>query len=143
MPAAGQSSAPRSRCGCSAGATVEPDELRRVAERFIGACEQGDVRALLDVLDPAVEGWTDVGERTAQRAQRVAGAPAVAEGVLAMFGPRAATRLLIAQVNGEVGIVVALRGRPWAVVALNVRSGLISSFYAIADPAKLRHVHSG
>jgi RNA polymerase sigma-70 factor (ECF subfamily) len=119
---------------------VGADELRRVAERFIAACEHGDMRGLLDVLDPAVVGWTDVGERRAQRAQQVSGAPAVVHGVLAMFGPKAATRLLVAEINGEAGIVVALRDRPWAVVALNVRAGLISAFYAIADPAKLRHV---
>ena len=121
-------------------ASVDPVELRRVADRFIAACSSGNMRDLLAVLDPAVVGWADLGGMRTQLPQRAEGAAAVARGVMAVFGPRAATRLLVAEVNGETGVLVALRGRPYAVLVLQVRGDRVAAICAVADPAKLRRV---
>ncbi len=121
---------------------VDPAELRRVAERFIAACSGGNVHALLEVLDPDVVGWADLdGLRTAVP-QPTRGARNVADGTMALFGAKSAARLVLAEVNGETGIVVALRGRPFAVLVLTVREERITAIYAIVDPAKLRRVHA-
>ena len=40
---------------------VDPEEVGRIAGRFITAATDGDVDALMDVLDPNVVGWTDTG----------------------------------------------------------------------------------
>src|SRR5919197_2280267 len=40
---------------------VDPAALSRIADRFISAATEGDVEALMDVLDPNVVGWTDTG----------------------------------------------------------------------------------
>lgn len=119
---------------------VDPAELRRVAERFIAACAGGNVHALLEVLDPDVVGWADLdGLRTAFL-QPIRGARNVADGTMALFGAKSAARLVLAEINGETGIVVALRGRPFAVLVLAVREERIAAIYAIVDQAKLRHI---
>jgi RNA polymerase sigma-70 factor (ECF subfamily) len=121
---------------------IDPAELRRVAERFIAACSGGNLHALLEVLDPDVVGWADLdGLRTAVP-QPTRGARNVADGTIALFGAKSAARLVLAEVNGETGIVVALRGRPFAVLVLTVREERIAAIYAIVDPAKLRRVHA-
>src|SRR5438445_4063996 len=40
---------------------VDREEVGRIADRFIEASTNGDFRALMDVLDPDVVGWTDTG----------------------------------------------------------------------------------
>src|SRR5437879_7857514 len=40
---------------------VDPAELSRIARRFIAASSNGDLDALMAVLDPDVAGWTDGG----------------------------------------------------------------------------------
>jgi RNA polymerase sigma-70 factor (ECF subfamily) len=120
---------------------VNKAELQSVAQAFIDACAKGDLRSLIQVLDPAVVGWTDVGDQPATAPQLVRGIGEVAEGVIRFFGPNSAIRLFIAEVNGEPGVVAGLRGRPFAVIVLNVHDGRILAFNAIADPAKLKHVN--
>jgi RNA polymerase sigma-70 factor, ECF subfamily len=120
---------------------VDPVELRRVAERFIAACSSGDMHALLRVLDPEVVGWADLDGVKTPLPQPTRGAQDVANGTMALFGAKSAARLVLAEINGETGIVVALRGRPFAVLVLKVREERITAIYAIVDPAKLRHVH--
>jgi RNA polymerase sigma-70 factor (ECF subfamily) len=121
---------------------VDPAELRRVAERFIAACSGGNVHALLEVLDPDVVGWADLDGLRTSVPQPTRGARNVADGTMALFGAKSAARLVLAEVNGETGIVVALRGRPFAVLVLTVREERITAIYAIVDPAKLRRVHA-
>jgi RNA polymerase sigma-70 factor, ECF subfamily len=121
---------------------VEVAELRRVAERFIAACATGNVHALLEVLDPDVVGWADLRDTQPALPQPTIGARDVAEGALRLFGVRSAARLTLAEVNGETGIVVAVRTRPIAVIVLTVRDELITAIYAIVDPSKLRHVRA-
>jgi RNA polymerase sigma-70 factor, ECF subfamily len=116
---------------------VDPDEMRRVAERFIAACAGADLQPLLDVLDPAVVGWADVGELASAIPQPTVGVAQVASGVRSFFGPRSRVRLAVAVVNGETGIIASVRGRPMAVMVLSVRNGLITAIYAIADRRKL------
>lgn len=118
-------------------------ELRRVAERFITACTGGDLHSLIEVLDPAVVGWVDLGEMRSPFPQPAEGRDIVAPRLLAVFGHGAGVRLVLAQVNGETGILVAANGRPFAVLMLAVRQGRIAAFYSIADREKLGRVSIG
>jgi RNA polymerase sigma-70 factor (ECF subfamily) len=126
--------------------SVDPADLRRVAERFISACSGDDMHALLEVLDPEVVGWADLGGTKTNLPLHSQGAQEVAAGALALFGPKSAAHMLLAEVNGETGIVVALRGRPFAVLVFQILGQRISAIYAIADRAKLGRVrlaHNG
>jgi len=119
---------------------VDPEEMRRVAERFIAACEGEDLQPLLEVLDPAVVGWADVGGLTSPFGQPAVGAGQVATGVKTFFGSASRVRLALATVNGETGLIATLRGRPIAVMVLSVRDSRITAVYAVADPHKLARI---
>lgn len=122
---------------------ADPEEMKRVAERFIAACEGADLRPLLDILDPQVVGWADAGGRASAFPQPAVGAGPVAVGIRAFFGPATRVKLAMAVVNGETGIIATARGRAIAVVVFAIRDGLISTIYAVADPAKLRRLGGG
>ena len=121
----------------AASSAVDAETMRKVAERFIAACQGADLQPLLDVLDPAVVGWTDVGGRRSTLARPAVGSAQVAGGVRSLFGPQSSIRLTLAEVNGETGIIASIAGRPIAVLVLSVRGGLITAIYAIADQHKL------
>lgn len=119
---------------------VDAGEMRRLAERFIAACEGGDLQSLLEVLDPAVVGWADLGQGLATVHQPTSGSQRVAEGALGFFGPASGTRLALAEVNGEAGIIATRGGRTFAVMVMVVRGGLINAIYSIVDEKKLARV---
>ena len=101
---------------------------QRVSERFIEASAGGDLEALVALLDPTVDGISDVVPGA------VAGAPDVAAGILRFLGPPASPTLLHLPVGDLVGIV-ALRDRTViALVLLTIRDGLVAHVHALAGP---------
>ena len=130
----------RIEADASQARSVDPDEMRRVAERFIAACSGGEIQSLLEVLDPAVVGWADIGGALATLHQPSSGRQQVAARAMSFFGPASGLRLSLATVNGEHGIVAARDGRPYAVMVLMVREGLVTAIYAVADERKLARV---
>jgi len=120
--------------------TVDADEMRRTAERFIAACEGGELQPLLEVLDPAVVGWADIGDMPPTFLQPNVGRDEVAPRVFRFFGPATNTHLTLAVVNGEPGIIARRGGKPFAVIVLSVRDGLVNAIYSIVDPQKLTRI---
>jgi RNA polymerase sigma-70 factor, ECF subfamily len=120
--------------------TVDPLEMRRVAERFVAAIAGGELQPLLEVLDPQVVGWVDTGGTAAAKPQPTVGRDQVAARAIRFFRPATGATLVLAAVNGEPGIIVTRHGRPTAVIVLAVRDGLITAIYSIADEGKLGHV---
>ncbi len=53
------------------------------------------------------------------------------------FGAPSGTTLVARNVNGEPGVVAVREGQVAAVLALSMRSGLITKVYVVADPRKL------
>jgi len=51
-----------------------------------------------------------------------------------------ATRLLPALVNGSAGVVVTMRGRPFAVMSFTLTDGKIAGIDTIADPERVRRI---
>lgn len=114
---------------------VEPADQRRVTDRFIDACANGDLERLLAVLDPDVAGDADLGGTAGVRT--VTGREPVASGLMRFLGPKSKTTLLSIPAGRDAG-VVALRGdRVVTFAVLTVRDGLVVHIDAIADPAKL------
>ncbi len=105
---------------------VEDDVHRRVAERFITACTDGDLVALLAVLDPAVDGTGDVVGTV------LTGADLVGPGILRYLGPVAAPTLLHVPVGDRVGIVALRDHRVLALIVLTVEDGLVVHVEALA-----------
>jgi RNA polymerase sigma-70 factor (ECF subfamily) len=119
---------------------VDPHEMRRLAARFSAAVSGGELEPLLKLLDPDVVGWVDLGESGPSLPQPTQGRQVVAETAIRFFHPDRGISLVIAEVNGEPGIVAMRRGRPMGVIVLAARDGMVTAIYAIADPAKLTRV---
>jgi RNA polymerase sigma-70 factor, ECF subfamily len=124
------------------GAAPSPDtdltHQREVVDAFLAASREGDFEALLVVLDPDVVLRADAGAVRAGLSREVHGARAVAE--QALFFSRAAPSARPALVNGAAGVVVALEGRPIAVMGFTVRHGQIVEIDILADPTRLRQL---
>ncbi len=119
------------------GTTAVPDADRarqyEVVEAFLAASRNGDIAALVAVLDPDAV-LRPVGAAVAGGASReVRGARKVA----AQFAGRAVLARA-ALVGGAVGIVVAPRGRLLLVLRVTFAGGKIAAIEAVTDPAHLR-----
>jgi RNA polymerase sigma-70 factor (ECF subfamily) len=114
---------------------VEPAEQRRVTERFIAACTDGDLEALLALLDPTVAGKAEVGGRVGVRI--VTGRDAVAAGLLQFFGPASSTTLLSLPAGPHARVVALRHGRVTAIATLTIHQGVVAHIDAVADPARL------
>ncbi len=124
------------------GAAMVPDanltRQREVVEAFLAASRSGDFEALLAVLDPDVVVRADRAAVPPGVSREVHGAPAVAEQALTF-----ARRARFAQptlVNGAVGVVVAPRGRLFAVMIFTITRKKIVEIDVITDPARLRQL---
>jgi len=117
--------------------SVESAEEREVAERFIAACAGGDLEELLAVLDPDVAGHAELGFVPDVD---VEGRENVAPRVLALFGPQTQSTLVSIPVNGEPGILAFRNGRPFALMVLRTRDGLVEHISSIADPRQLAYL---
>jgi RNA polymerase sigma-70 factor (ECF subfamily) len=121
---------------------VDQAQLRRVAARFIQASSDGDLEALMDVLDPDVVGWTDSGGviATAPR-EPVVGRRQVAA-VFLRFVRNFQVTLVPMPVNGEPGALALGDGRLIAVIAFETHDGQITRVHGIANPHKIAYVAS-
>jgi RNA polymerase sigma-70 factor, ECF subfamily len=145
-PAAARQLASRARRRVR-GAVPPPDadlaRQREVVDAFLAAARAGDFEALLEVLDPEVVFRIDAGRIKRPGAPPVVrGAAEVARTVLTRgvpFAPFAQP----ATVNDAAGLVVAPRGRPFAVVGFTVAGGRIREIDLVLDPDKLRALSMG
>jgi RNA polymerase sigma-70 factor (ECF subfamily) len=118
---------------------VDKVELGLVVERFIRASNDGDLEALFQVLDPAVAGWTDTGGVARAPREAISGRDRVANTLLAFLRTWNVT-LRAMPVNGEPGAASYVGEDLMAVLAFEVRDGLITKIHSVANPDKLRHI---
>ena len=140
-PGAARQLAARARRRVQSAPKPDPDlaRQRKVVDAFLTAARAGNMRGLLEVLDPDVVFRADVGVAIAGPAFPVVGAQAVAERVL-QTAPRFAPHATPAIVNGQAGAVFAPDGRPVGVIGFTVVNDLIARIDLIADPDKLRRI---
>jgi len=136
-PEAARQLASRARRRVRGERTVPDTDLgaqRRVVDAFLAAAREGDLEALLEVLDADVVLRRDVAPLGG--AGEVRGARAVAGQALAytQFG----ALMRPALVNGAVGAVAIVDGEPFAVGAFTVRGGKIVEIDILADPDRIR-----
>ena len=116
---------------------VEDDVQRRVAERFIGRAPAATSAALLELLDPAVDGTGDV------TGEPVVGADLVGPGILRYLGPAAGPTLLYVPVGVGVGIVALRDHRVLALVVLTIEDGRVVHVEALASDGPRKGAQSG
>src|SRR5918997_4465738 len=140
-PTAARQLASRARRRVQGAATSADAGLvcqREAVYAFLAASREGDFEALLAVLDPDVVLRIDGGAVRAGLSREVRGVRAVAEQTLTFS--RLSPFVRPALVNGAAGVVVAPRGRPFAVMGFTVRDGKIVEIDVLADPARLRRL---
>ena len=119
------------------GASTTPDaaaqQEEEVVEAFLAAARDGDFDALLAVLDPDIVERVDTGSGTIVE---VRGAHNVARRAMAASqrGGLVGRRALI---NGAPGWVSVLDGELFAIAALTVHNGRITTMDILLDPARL------
>lgn len=120
---------------------VDSADVTRVAGRFMAAAANGDLHALMEVLDPDVAGHTDSGGVVPAPLRPITGRRKVARGFLGFVQGFRLT-LVPMPVNGEPGVLVYQGECLMAVIALSIRDGLIDQIHAIANPYKLAYAAS-
>jgi RNA polymerase sigma-70 factor (ECF subfamily) len=139
-PAAAKQLASRARRrvqGVAADGDIETDTSRQrdVVDAFLAASRGGDFDALLALLDPNVVLRAD---STVVRRKR-ANLPAEVRGALEVAGTFAgrAAGTQTAVINGFVGAVWALGGRPLTVFDFRIAHGKIVAIEVVGDPKRL------
>lgn len=117
-------------------ATVE--EHARVVLLFKTALETGDLRALVEVLDPGATAIPDGGGLAASAVTPLLGAETIGRYLLGLLHQRSDLTFEVTDVNGQAG----LRGRDGdgrtvVVMAMAVSVGRIERIWAIRNPRKL------
>ncbi len=138
-PAAARQLASRARRRVQGTPTVPKADLarqREVVEAFLAASRRGDFAALVALLDPEVVLQADETAIARGAAGPLRGAAAVAEAALVQRARLARTAL----VNGEVGVVVAPRGRVLLVLRPTVRGDRIVEIEVLADHDAMREL---
>ena len=129
--------ASRARRRVSGSPEPEHDRARQreVVDAFFAASRDGDFEALIQVLAPDVELRIDGGSARADASVILRGAERVA-GHTATYA-RLHPHLRPALVNGAAGVVVAPRGRLFAVMGFTVVNGRVTNIDALLDPDRL------
>jgi RNA polymerase sigma-70 factor, ECF subfamily len=119
------------------------DEHERVVGAFVGACQEGDLERLLELLDPEVVFRSDGGGRVPSARFPLQGAERVARALLALERTRRRDgrelRGAPATVNGGLGLVY-YEGENLNVLSFTIDAGRIVALDVVRNPDKLRHV---
>lgn len=139
-PVAAKKLASRARARVYGSAPPDPalSGRRAVAEAFLAAARTGDVDALLAVLAPEVIRRADAVARPADAPAELRGARHVADETRTNAARARDARVM--RVDGDVGIVVAPRGRLAVVLRLTIDGERIVAIDVIAAPAELRRL---
>ena len=119
-------------------------QQEKLTQKFIQACNQGDLPGLIDLLATDITLWSDGGGKVRALLKPMQGVNKVARFLIALrrskLIPNYDTQL--AKVNGQIGVIYSLRGIVQNVVALEIVDRQIYSLYFVRNPDKLRHVFS-
>jgi RNA polymerase sigma-70 factor (ECF subfamily) len=126
--------------GATASAAVPLRRQWELVDAFLAAAREGNIAALINVLDPDVVARADAGPGTS-----LLGRTRGARGVDAVGRQAFAFRHLVggarkALVNGSAGLVVFADGRPFAVVAFGFGGGLVNEIDILLDPERLERL---
>jgi len=120
---------------------ADPEQARRLVQRFTEASFAGDLDALLAVLAEDITLWADGGGKVPGAALKpVRGAVPVARFALGIMGRvvPAETTIHPAEINGQPGFIAYLSGQPLSALIFDIRGGRIQAIYAVGNPDKLK-----
>jgi hypothetical protein len=118
----------------NAADAAHQQEQEEVVEAFLTAAREGEFDALLAVLDPHIVERVDTGSGTIVE---VRGAENVARRAMAAASHRDGLVGRRALINGAPGWVSVLDGEFYAICALTVQGGRITTMDVLLDPDRL------
>lgn len=114
-------------------------EHTQVVRDFIDALVGGDVDRMLSLLAVDARSESDGGGVTTAARRPIVGAANVARFFAGIASKRPAdSSVEFVRVNGRLGVVTRVAGRPFSVLSFEVVDGRIRRIYAQVNPAKLR-----
>ncbi|MFJ8209893.1 sigma-70 family RNA polymerase sigma factor [Streptomyces sp. NPDC096033] len=120
--------------GAAPAPDTDPVRVRRAVDAFLSAARDGDLEALVAVLDPEITARSDGGTRRPGALLR--GARRVASQAIAFARFAQAGRAVL--VNGGPGVLALdADGHPVSLMAFTVRGGLITTLDILTDPDRL------
>ena len=124
----------------SAGPALARDLARQrtVVDAFLAAARDGDMTALLDLLDPGVVVRADAAAGPTGAPIQLYGAKAVGRQALSFAGNVAHARATV--VNGSVGVAVAPHGRLAVVLTFRLTGHRITGLTIVAEPERLQRL---
>jgi RNA polymerase sigma factor (sigma-70 family) len=137
-PVAARKLASRARTRVRGGTVHHADLTRRweIVEAFLAAAREGDLKALLALLDPDAVRRADRWVIPATEPAELRGARDVAEGTLRYA--RTATRFARpALIDGDPGLVVAPHGRLSIALTIHIDNVKITEINVIGQPSRL------
>ena len=140
-PAAARQLASRARRrvrGIDEAGAVRAMQQQRIVGAFFAASRQGDLAALLQLLDPEVVLTVDPSARDHDGPLVVHGADRVAK--RASVGAARAMAASVLDVDGAAGIAVAPAGRLRLVMTFALRGDRIVGIEIVSDPIRLRRL---
>lgn len=117
---------------------VDTSDHASAVSGFKLALERGDIADLIGFLDPNVRVVNDGGGRVRAALREVVGMDRVARYLTGVMRREPEMDMVSAEVNGQPGLVFRQRGVTLAVVAVDVRDGLITRLWMVLNPDKLR-----
>ncbi|MFI6833073.1 RNA polymerase sigma-70 factor [Kribbella sp. NPDC050241] len=114
---------------------------RQVTEKFLAACLDGDVKALMKVLAPDVTLISDGGGLTGAPRKPIHGPAYVAQAFIVLSRRRPeGSRVEIRQVNGAPGFVITSGGTAVVAATFYLVDGVIDTIHVVSNPEKLTGV---
>ncbi len=121
---------------------VPPDARHRLLDRFLGACNSGEVEGLRELLEADAVLYSDGGGKVVAALKPIYGADKVTRfllGIMRKAPPDA--RLVRTTINDEPGLLVYVGGTLDAVWSFDLTDTQVRHIYVVRNPDKLRHVH--
>jgi RNA polymerase sigma-70 factor (ECF subfamily) len=123
--------------GATTSAEVPLKRQWELVDAFLAAAREGDLEALVKVLDPGVVARADAGAGTSPfgRTRSVRGAVAVARQAVSFRHLAGGARRAL--INGSAGLVVFAEGRPTSVLAFAFEGSAITEVDILIDAERL------
>jgi RNA polymerase sigma-70 factor, ECF subfamily len=120
---------------------TNPIVRAEITERFLDACQRGDLHTLLTMLAPDIVFIGDSGGIGRAPRHPIHGADKVARFLLAIANtPVPALNVELTHVNGGPAILINSENQPMTVFSLDIQDRHVQTIHAIANPEKLSHL---
>ncbi len=120
------------------------DQQERLTQKFIAACDRGDLPGLIDLLAADIILCSDGGGKVKALLKPMQGATKVARFLIAIRRSKLIPQydLELVRANGQIGIIYSLEGVVQNVATFEFTARHIQSIYFVRNPDKLRRIFS-